>query len=211
MTKTLCAIRHLSFTIYAQLFLLIASPSLQKIHSFASHWNNHKTKIIKLSLINTSITTVSEFISRSVLVKSFFGGQKKPFIKKGNFSFVNINRQSLINILMTLFASLIAGPIFFFKSRKNRFLFFLSFGIFNSMLGQIGASLITFGPILIEQKRLMFDLIYLSSFKFVLFEFFRPAIILKDSASLLFLERGKQDFITTFFKTSILNLLGLKN
>lgn len=182
------------------------------LRRWSEHWARNSRQIIMWACINACITFTTEFIARS----SF-----SPFLKKNSsYSFfvkdaaagsVTIHRQSLTNITMTFFASLVGGPVYFFTRRLGRFFFFVIFGVLNSMLGQSISSAILDGSSSIDNKRLIFDLFYNGTFKFIMFEFLRKTIVnLKFKMFRVLLVRTKQDLITTFFKVTTLNLLGFK-
>ncbi len=160
-----------------------------------------------LAGVNTAITAISEYASRSILA-----GDQNPtqkfFVKDSNGA-TEVHKQSVVNILMTIFASLLGGPIYFIRRRWHRFMFFISFGAMNSAVSQMFAHLIQDGYVFMTLGRFLFDLGYNGSFKFAMFEFARPAI-LKFRRSILGLGvvRISQDFLTTLGRVGILNWLG---
>jgi hypothetical protein len=165
--------------------------------------------IVSLTLVNTAITTASEVGSRTI-ISGLNGAYDSSFIVKGPDGLQHVHRQSLINILMTILASLLGGPIYFITRRHHRFLFFISFGVFNSILAQSLSSIFIDGLLLIVRRRLVFDFIYNASIKFILFEYVRP-YLLKHRASpgLILGFRITQDFLTTSIRVVILNILKL--
>jgi hypothetical protein len=173
------------------------------------YWATHRASIVFLALINTSITGVSEVGSRFV-VSSISRSYNEGFIVKTSTGETRIHRQSLVNIIMTLLASLLGGPVYFISTRLNRFIFFISFGVLNSLLAQSMSSFFIEGFLLIIGRRLMFDFFYNASFKFLLFEYVRPYLLRYRSSPFKVIGfRVGQDFFTTCFRVVILNILKL--
>jgi hypothetical protein len=178
------------------------------VSSWASYWMANNSKIITLTFINTAITTGSEIVSRELLSNTVTKDEGYGFFVRDNAGIANINKHSLLNILMTFFASLLAGPIFFIKRRSDRFIFFALFGSFNSIMAQLLLIQITGGVFVFSTARLLFDFVYNITFKFTMFEWFRKPIVSTKSSKVfkLFFIRGKQDILTTLFKNTILNI-----
>ncbi len=176
------------------------------LHWFES-WQLNKSKILKLTVINALITLFSEVVCRGLLSATFFSEAKYQFLVDAMGGGYMINKQSLINILMTIMASLLAGPVYFFKSKTQRFIFFIVFGAFNSLQAQYLANLVTSARTVFDATRFMFDLGYTAVVKFPIFELFRKPIVDENKILPLFRERGKQDIMTTFIKTSVLNAI----
>jgi hypothetical protein len=177
---------------------------------WAHYWGANSSKIITLTTINTTMTFGTEFVSRSILSRSLTKDKSYRFIVGEGRWYNNINRQSLINIWMTFFASLLGAPVYFFRRRHARFAFFVGFGVFNSALSQGLLGVLREGVILISAKRLLFDFFYNGSLKFFMFEFYRKPIKAKTKFFSLYWVRGKQDLLTGVFKNLILNLLRFK-
>jgi len=210
MTTMIAAGKRMWLTLYAAACLIQFSAVGQLMQSWAGHWAENKEKILLLTAINTTITFSTEFVSRTALSKRIKDSEGFSFLV-GNGSFwKTINRQSLINVWMTFFASLIAAPVYFFRKRLNRFLFFIGFGVFNSFLSQGIISFLRDGFLYVAGTRILFDLVYNGSVKYFFFEFFRRPIKVNSNIVKLTYIRGKQDLLTSFFKTTILNLLRLK-
>jgi hypothetical protein len=172
-------------------------------------WTTNRSTILFLALINTSLTTGSEIASRSVIA-AISQRHQDGFLVKTATGRERIHRQSAINIVMTLLATLLGGPIYFITRRLHRFIFFITFGIFNSVLAQSFTSIFIEGLFLIVGRRLFFDFAYNASIKFLLFEFVRPYLLKhRQSAFKVTLLRVSQDFITTSFRVVILNILKL--
>lgn len=160
-------------------------------------------------MINTTITGMSEIGSRTV-VSTITGTYNEGFFVKTTTGEQRIHRQSLVNIVMTLLASLLGGPVYFISTRLNRFLFFITFGVFNSVLAQSMSSFFIEGVMLIIGRRLMFDFFYNASFKFLLFEYVRPFLLRHRTSPVKVIGfRIGQDFFTTCFRVVILNILKL--
>jgi hypothetical protein len=201
--------RRLAIIIYQILWLriwpLVTGPALK----WYQYWTTHRASIIFLAAINTSITTASELGSRTI-VSVVSGAVNEGFVVKTKDGVERVHRQSLINIVMTLLASLLGGPVYFITSKLNRFVFFISFGVFNSVLAQTMSSLVIDGVLLIIGRRLLFDFWYNASVKFLLFEYVRPFLLRHRSAPMKVIGfRIGQDFITTCVRVVILNILKL--
>ncbi len=204
------ASKKLAIWSYTFLTFLQVSPVGGAVAKWAHYWGANSSKIITLTTINTTMTFGTEFISRSILSNSLTKNKEYKFIVGEGSWYNNINRQSLINIWMTFFASLLGAPVYFFRRRSTRFLFFVSFGVFNSALSQGLLSFLREGFLLISAKRLLFDFFYNGSLKFFMFEFYRKPIKHKTKFLSLYWVRGKQDVLTGIFKNLILNLLRFK-
>lgn len=162
-----------------------------------------------LAGINTVITTTNEFISRTIQTPITGSKHKYGFLVQSRSGGRTINMQSLINILMTLIVSLFGGPVFFIKSRMQRFIYFASFGLVASIAAQATAGILRDGVIFFAASRMMFDLCYTCSFKYAMFEFGRkPIVKLKQKVFKVSFIRINQDLFTTLFKVGLLNALG---
>ncbi len=180
--------------------------------SWHSHWVANSSKILTLTAINTAITTTSEVVSRTLLNKTVQKDNSYAFLTRGDGHFISrINHQSLISIIMTIVISLLGGPIYFFKRRSERLLFFVLMGSGCSIFAQ-NVLVMTTGTYLFNMTRLWFDLIYNATFKFFMFEFYRKPLVKTKSTKLfsLFGIRIKQDVVTSSVKNFILNALRLK-
>ena len=129
------------------------------------YWWFNRERIVVLTFINTLVTFGYEALVRSLLAPMMAESGAYHFLVITELGDWMINQQSLNNIFMTIFASLMGGPVYFIKSRFNRFLFFGGFGSFNSVLSQCVSSVIRYGGIQIFLGRLVFDLIYNGTFK----------------------------------------------
>jgi hypothetical protein len=177
---------------------------------WAASWWLNRSSIIVLASVNTAITTASELVSRELLAQGSNNSDQRFFIKHDDGR-LTVHRQSLVNIFMTIFASLLGGPIYFIRKRWNRFMFFISFGAMNSASSQMLAHLAYDGTIALSLGRFAFDLFYNGTLKFWMFEFARPAI-LRFRKSLVGIGsiRVTQDFLTTLFRVGMLNWFGFK-
>jgi hypothetical protein len=183
---------------------------------WAQIWKDHGQFLIQLALINTALTLLNETVVRELI--SHLGAGSELFSHMGFFQSSSqsygfaINRQALINIGMTLGASLFGGPVFFFNQARSRFLFFVVFGFFNSAFFQTISWILLSGEHeVIQASRLLFDVAYLVTIKFWMFERFRMPIqfALRRPLRLGFL-RIQQDFLLTALRVLLLGLLGLK-
>ncbi len=195
------------------LLLQVRAPLLAPIAAWSNYWVTHRASIMMLTVVNTSITISSEAGAR-FLWPVVTGEHEHNFFVQTESGATTIHRQSLINIFMTFFASLVGGPVYFIRRGANRFLFFLSFGMVNSMLSQ---SLVTFvrdGFVSFALHRLWFDFFYNGTVKFFMFELSRRPILNRRKSirgvGTVTAIRSVQDFLTTAFRVAMLNLFGLK-
>jgi len=174
-------------------------------------WWAHRARIVLLTGVNVGITSGTEFVSRTFAQPIMGKDQSFGFIIRDSLGRRSINRQSLINIWMTLFASLLGGPVYFLGRRWHRFLFFVGFGTMNSAVSQCLSYWMRDGLLFIASRRILFDIAYNGTIKFFMFEFFRKSIInSKSRLTKIVGFRVKQDFLTTFFKVTMLNLFGFR-
>lgn len=187
----------------------LQAPMVRPVIAWAEHWAANRSSILMLTAANTTITAATEAGARSLW--PMVTGQEEHGFLVGEGTDTRIHSQSLISILMTLFASLIGGPVYFLRQRTHRFLFFAGFGLVNSVLAQSLISVARDGMVLLMAQRLWFDLAYNGSFKFFLFETTRRSILLRRKCFFSVTTiRGTQDFLTTCFRVAMLNLIGLK-
>jgi len=203
--------RRIFIFAYTSLLLSHGTPIRVGILAWSSTWWINRTPIVMLTVINTSITTSMEVVTRSVSAPLTASADDYHFLVKDGLGRTTINRQSLINIWMTFFASLLGGPVYFFSRRWSRFAFFVGFGAFNSVLGGAMSSLIRDGAIALFPKRILFDLVYCGTFKFMTFELMRsPILAVRSSPVSVGALRIGQDFCNTLFRVIILNALKFK-
>lgn len=210
MNRVLFAGKKFTLALYTALSLLQVNTIGNFVTRWAFHWQSNKGKILMLTSINTTITLGTEFISRSSLKTSPIGGSEYGFVVGDGVWYNNINKQSLINVWMTFFASLLGAPVYFFSKGIHRFLFFVGFGVFNSFLSQNLISFLRTSFFGFSMKRIFFDFCYNGTLKFFMFEYFRKPIKRNHGWAKLAFYRGKQDILTSFFKTTILNLFRFK-
>ncbi len=207
--KAVAAVGRFWILLAWSLVSTVQAPVLRPVIAWSQHWVANRSSILMLTAANTTITAVTEASARSLW--PMVTGQEEHGFLVGEGHETRIHSQSLISILMTLFASLIGGPVYFLRLRTHRFLFFACFGLFNSVLAQSLISLAREGIVLLLARRLLFDLVYNGSFKFILFETTRRAILHRRKCFFsLTTIRGLQDFLTTCFRVAMLNLIGLK-
>jgi hypothetical protein len=179
--------------------------------SWARIWKIHYTSLLSLIAVNTVITAFNEFASRSL--QSIFMNdanlQISFFVTQG--SSYAVNRQSTVSIVTTLVTSTFGGVVFFINRRFARFLFFLIFGCFASFVGQIFGHLVRDQVLSFSISRFWFDLSYLVTIKYTIFEFGRGAIRSSFGKPIaLGWFRFTQDFLTTALRVLALNILGFK-
>jgi hypothetical protein len=202
--------RRIFLLIYASLAMSSSVLFVGPTSAWLEYWAANRASIVMFTAVNTAVTSLSEIGSRTIL-PAITGHTNESFFVQNPAGVRSIHRQSLINIFMTLFASLLGGPVYFIKRRRSRFLFFFLFGCFNSVLSQGLSSFLRDGIMSIVITRLAFDFFYNGSVKFYMFEYTRP-FLLRFRRSYLHVGgiRVTQDFVTTFFRVSMLMLLGLK-
>jgi hypothetical protein len=177
---------------------------------WSQHWVTHYQNLLTLTVVNTGITTATELGARTIIPAVTQDKTEGFFVKSANGK-SKINRQSVINILMTLFASLLGGPVYYIQRRWARYLFFLGFGTFNSLLAQSVSSYFIVGGLGILMNRFIFDLCYNSTLKFVIFEYARPILLaFQKRAGHITGIRVTQDFISTLSRVSLLSFFGIK-
>lgn len=178
----------------------------------AQTWWQNRTTIVLLTAVNTTITTVNEAVSRTIQAPIAGSRARYGFVVSTPSGGLTIHRQSLINIAMTIIVSLFGGPVFFFAHRRNRFAFFCLLGLTASVLAQLMVSHWRDGQFLIDQRRLLFDLGYMVSIKYGLFELGRRPILSARQSNVW--QKGLaqigsirilQDLFTTLIKVGLLN------
>lgn len=188
----------------------LQAPLSRPVIAWAAHWAENRASILMFTASNTAITAATEAGARTFW-PLITGEHEHGFLVATTDGEQRINNQSLISIFMTLFASLIGGPVYFLRRRMHRFLFFSGFGLFNSVLSQSLVAMLSGILLLLMMQRLCFDLVYNGTFKFILFETTRGRI-LKSRRCFISVTtiRGLQDILTTCFRVAMLNLIGLK-
>ncbi len=114
---------------------------------------------------------------------------------------------------MTCIASLLGGPVYFFKRPRNRWLFFMGFGVFNSIFAQSILGVARGLPLFVDPKRVLFDLVYSGTLKFMMFEVGRGTIVrLRHVKSIarVGIVRVTQDFMMSMLRVTLLNILRFK-
>ncbi len=204
------ASKRASLMLVALLNLAQVNVLTHAVSRWADYWAVNRSSIFVFTVINTTITTGSEFFSRSIAPSLSENPEANRFIVRDENGHRHIHHQSLVSIFMTFFASLLGGPVFFFLRRKQRFIFFVSFGVFNSLLSQALSCVASRAMPDIVVHRLMFDIIYNGTFKFFMFEVGRrPILNLRKNRSVarVGMLRISQDFLSTYFRVILLNFL----
>ena len=123
--------------------------------AWIQYWSANRVSILMFTVVNTAVTTASEVASRTIY-PAITGHEHQGFFVKSPQGQKKIHQQSLVSIMMTIFASLLGGPVYFMKRRKCRFLFFILFGTFNSLISQGLTSFLRDGFVAIILTRLAF-------------------------------------------------------
>lgn len=207
--KTVAAVGRFWLVLAWSIVSSLQAPVARPVIAWAEHWVANRSSILMFTAANTAITTATEAGTRTIW--PLLTGQEEHGFIVSDAQGTRIHGQSLINIVMTIFASLVGGPVYFLRRRWHRFLFFAGFGIFNSLLSQSLVSVARDGFVLLIAQRIWFDLAYNGSFKFILFEFTRRPILQRRRCFFSVATiRGTQDVLTTSFRVAMLNLIGLK-
>lgn len=202
--------RRLLLYFYTVVSMSSTAVLINPASAWMQYWSANRVSILMFTVVNTAVTTASEVASRTIY-PAITGHEHQGFFVQSQPGQKKIHQQSLVSILMTLFASLLGGPVYFMKRRKSRFLFFILFGIFNSLISQGISSFLRDGIVAIFLARLAFDFFYNGSLKFILFEYTRPVLLkFRNSYVKVGAVRVTQDFLTTFFRVVMLNLIGLR-
>ena len=185
---------------------VIVNPSA----AWFQYWITNRASILTFTAVNTAVTVGSEVASRTIF-PAVTGHTNEGFIVENGQGSKRIHQQSIVSILMTLFASLLGGPVYFMKRKRSRFIFFVLFGSLNSGLSQGLSFWLRDGFVMVQTARLGFDFCYNGSIKFLMFEYTRPVLLrFRTSYLKIGAVRVTQDFLTTFFRVVMLNLIGLK-
>ncbi len=202
--------RRIGFVTILTFQSLQVSPIGVALTRWNSLWSENRAQILVLTAVNTSITVGNEVLARSIT--SYWSGtsSENGFIVNNGNSY-SINRQSLVNIWMTLLTSLLGGVVFFINIRYHRFLFFFFSGFIISAVSQYLSHLIRDGVFYLDYRRLAFDSVYILSIKYFVFELGRSQIT-KAAGKFRRLTgiRLLQDFATTLLRVAALNLTGFK-
>ncbi len=208
--KMMKFIRRIGFTIIFLLQLIQSSSIGIALASWSTIWSDNRSQILALTAINTSITVINESLARNVSSHWIEQSSRNAFLVKENSTY-HINRQSLINIWATLLTSLFGGVVFFMQKKSHRFIYFCIFGLGVSLVSQCCSHLMCDGILYVSQRRLVFDLTYLCSIKYIIFESGRGKILSSAGRpGRLGGIRLSQDFVTTQLRVIALNLIGLK-
>ena len=211
MSSLVAGSRRFFIFAYTSLLLTQGTPIRAGIIAWSTCWYSNRAPIVMLTVINTAITTGMEVVTRSVSAPLTASAEDYHFLVKDESGQTSVNRQSLINIWMTFFASLLGGPVYFFNRRWARFGFFVCFGAVNSVLGGAMSSLIRDGVFAVFPKRILFDVVYCGTFKFMTFELMRsPILAVRSSPVSVGALRIGQDFCNTLIRVMVLNALKFK-
>lgn len=205
------AAKRLFVAVNAAVTISASSPISYAFTKWAQNWWVNRSSIMLLTAVNTFLTTGTEIAARTLVHPLTKESEHYGFFVTAKNGVTSVNRQSLINIWMTFFASILGGPVYFFRRRHFRYMFFLGFGVFNSYTSQMLSSLIRDGIVFVAPQRLFFDLIYSGTLKFFMFELARrPILLMRRSFSKVSAIRATQDFSTTLIRVGLLNFLGFK-
>lgn len=174
------------------------------------HYQQNSRTILSLTVVNVLLTVLNEFAGRTLYTGLHWASSREAFIVWDSMGEWTIHRQSMVNILMTLFLSLAGGPIHFLKSAKHRFLFFGAMAVVVSVLSQFSIWLLIASTAVISLKRVTFDLLYSSAVKYPAFEIVRPWVLKhRKSFFLLLVLRYSQDFTLSMVRIGLLILFGI--
>lgn len=179
--------------------------ALWPLKRFSRTWRLNRSQIIRITLINFAVTLLSELFVRKALVQLGMLPQGESLFHMGK-----LHTQVIINLLMTVVASLFGSVVYFFESFRARYLFFICFSLVNSLIAQgIVASFLLINLSQFK-RRIFFDLCYSASAKYLSFEFIRKPLASKFSSyKKMFITRKSQDIFMTVVKAKALFLFGL--
>ncbi len=172
---------------------------------FTRTWRVNRSQIIRITLVNLMVTLISELFVRKLMVHFGFIPATESLFYLGK-----LHPQVGINLIMTVPASLFGSVVYFFSSVRSRYLFFICFAVVNSLFAQaIVASLVSINLGQFK-KRLVFDLCYSASAKYLSFEFIRKPLASKFSSyKKMLITRKCQDIVMTLLKAKALFICGL--
>jgi hypothetical protein len=175
------------------------------------YFSANKEKILLLVFVNALLTFAIEAVLRGYLLSNLFNNQDNQLLVQGGSGLL-LNKQTFINITMTMIATLLGGPVYFYKSRKARLLYFMIFGVINSCFAQSISHYIFQYSLNDFTKRLGFDFIYSLCIRFSMFEFFRKEVLrAQTSLFKILFARSKQDVLTALVRVIVLNLFHMSH
>jgi hypothetical protein len=203
-------VRRLLLFFYTAVNLSSTVVIVNPATAWFQYWLTNRNSILMFTAVNTAVATGSEITSRTIF-PLVTGVENQGFFVNNQAGDMRIHQQAVVSIIMTIFASLLGGPVYFMRRKQSRFVFFILFGTANSIVSQSLSFFLRDGVFVFQTARLGFDFFYNGSIKFLLFEFTRPVLLrLRQSYIKIGAVRVTQDFLTTFFRVVMLNLIGLK-
>mgnify|MGYP001228564149 CR=1 FL=1 len=91
---------------------------------FIRTWQFNRAQILRITLVNLMVTLVSELVVRKFMVH--FGLMPAT---ESLFYLGKLHTQVVINLIMTVPASLFGSVVYFFSSLRSRYLFFICFAL----------------------------------------------------------------------------------
>ena len=168
-------------------------------------WQRNRAQIARITFVNLLVALLGELLVRKALVSISWLPANETVFYSGK-----LHTQVSINLLMTFFASIFGSVVYFFESRVARYVFFISFALFNSILAQGFLALFSKLDATYFSRRLIFDFVYSASLKFGSFEFIRKPLSSRFSSyRKMILIRNAQDIFMTIIKVKALYLFGL--
>ncbi len=197
-------------TIHHNVYELYDSEGINSWNSF--NLSSKANFLLKMLAVNLFITFVMELGIRELSYAfNLVSDPATRFFQTTNSGF-SINSQSLINLFMTFFATLLSVKVFYGSTHKQRYFYFVSFCVLLSFLAQLTCSFLK-SNFHFSLSRLGFDLLYGMTIKYMVFHFYRRPILeaVNNSIKKTFRYRVTQDFILSCFKFACLTLIGLKD
>ena len=135
-------------------------------------WQRNRAQIARITFVNLLVALLGELLVRKALVSISWLPANETVFYSGK-----LHTQVSINLLMTFLLVFFGSVVYFFESRVARYVFFISFALFNSILAQGFLALFSKLDATYFSRRLIFDFVYSASLKFGSFEFIRKLFI----------------------------------
>jgi hypothetical protein len=177
--------------------------------SWASLLRENGLQLVKLGVVNVFITFASEAFFRELVYRHISPSSKISLLGLHSGTYI-LNKQVFISCSMSFFASIFGGIVYFLMHRKNRWFYFVGFGIVNCAFCQaLGSVLLPYSTEGFFQ-RIVFDSVYSATLRFGSFELFRRPILNTSFRLIpLFGWRLAQDFLLSAFRIGAIIFLGL--
>lgn len=183
------------------------------LSTFMSVFGYKTAFLFKMLAVNVLITLSMEIgIRESSYFLNLVDDSSVRFFHFSNTGALYINSQSLVNLFMTFFATVLSVRVFLENNLKQRYLYFVSFCVLLSLLAQSASSYVQ-PNFQFSLSRLGFDLLYGMTIKYMVFSIYRKPILNTVHSSFKRTVRFRitQDFILSCFRFACLTLIGLRD